>query len=218
MAKPLLLDLYCGAGGAAMGYSRAGYQVIGVDIKPQKNYPFEFHQCDALAYLDWACGDFFDVIHASPPCQRYSKMSNCRPGLADGYPDLIGPTRERLERLGVPYIIENVEGAPLVDPVMLCPQMFGRELYRHRLFETNFPLEQPAHPPHIKPASKAGHWKPGTVMSIAGHIAPIAMARELMGIDWTTREELAEAIPPYFTEYIGRAIEHSGFMRPGLAA
>jgi DNA (cytosine-5)-methyltransferase 1 len=208
--RPLLLDLFCGAGGAAMGYHRAGFDVIGVDINPQPNYPFEFVQGDALVELPlilsnpcYSTSRRLTAIHASPPCQRYSKMSNCRPGLADQYPDLVGPTRDLLQLTGLPYVIENVEGAPLFGPVMLCPMMFGRELYRHRLFEASFPLEQPDHPQHVKSASKAGHWKPGTVMSIAGHIAPVAMGRELMDIDWTTRDELAEAIPPYFTEHIG---------------
>jgi DNA (cytosine-5)-methyltransferase 1 len=130
-------------------------------------------------------------------------MTTCRPGLADKYPALIEPTRERLLEAGVPYVIENVEGSPLHDPTVLCGFMFGLELYRHRLFEASVPLPPIAHPQHTMPASKAGHWRPGTVMSIAGHVAPIAHARRIMGIDWTTREELAEAIPPAYTEWIG---------------
>jgi DNA (cytosine-5)-methyltransferase 1 len=146
----------------------------------------------------------FDVIHASVPCQRYSRMSNCRPGLAADYPDLIGPVRELLQRFDCPWVLENVEGAPLRDPVTLCGLMFGRELHRHRLFETNFHLPQPPHPAHTMPTSRAGHWQPGTVMSLSGHVAPIAKARELMGIDWMRREEMMEAIPPYMTEYVGK--------------
>jgi DNA (cytosine-5)-methyltransferase 1 len=198
-----LLDLYCGAGGAGMGYHNAGFEVVGVDINPQKNYPFEFHQADALEFLK-EHGHDFDAIHASPPCQRHSAMSNCRPGLADEYPDLVAPTRDLLEASGKPWVIENVVGSPLVNPITLCGTMFGRELYRHRLFESSFHMPEPEHPKHVIPASKAGHWKPGTVMSVSGHIAPIAKAREIMGIDWTNREELAESIPPYFTEYVGR--------------
>lgn len=215
---PMLLDLYCGAGGAAVGYRRAGFKIVGIDIHPQPHYPFEFHQLDALEALSqivinqrvnqmkpghtWPRR--YDAIHASPPCQRHSRMSNCRPGLADDYPALIEPTRELLRETGLPYVIENVEGSPLIDPVMLCAGMFGRdELVRHRLFETNWPLTGPPHRPHTLPTSRAGHWEPGTAMSISGHIAPIAMARELMDIDWTTREELAEAIPPYYTEFVG---------------
>lgn len=180
---------------------------MGVDIAPQPHYPCEFRKNDALHFMDlfleygWA----FDAIHASPPCQGYSAMSACRPGLSDEYPKLIEPVRERLLATGKPFVIENVVGAPLNDPVMLCGRMFGYELYRHRLFETNWPLPQPEHKGsmHLMPASKAGHWKPGTVMSVSGHVAPIAHARKIMDIDWMTRDELGEAIPPYFTEYVG---------------
>lgn len=214
MSKPRLLDLFCGAGGAAMGYHRAGFEVVGVDIKPQPNYPFEFWQSDALDAL--RDEDFlvdFDAIHASPPCQAYSSMTNCRPGLACAYPDLVGPTRRLLEATGLPYVIENVPNAPMRADVTLCGQMFGLPLYRHRLFESSVLLTQPEHPEHVIPASKAGHWKPGTIMSVSGHVAPIKIAREAMGIDWTNREELAEAIPPAYTEHVGRdllaAIQHA---------
>ena len=205
VARPLLLDLFSGAGGAAEGYHRAGFDVVGVDIAPQPNYPFEFNQDDALDFLE---GNYraFDAIHASPPCQRYSAMSNCRPGLADEYADLVHLTRTMLLNTGLPYVIENVPGSPLENPVMLCGQMFGLELYRHRLFETSFPVGTPAHPEHVIPASKAGHWKPGTIMSISGHVAPIAVAKKAMGIDWMNRNELAESIPPVYTDYIGRRL------------
>jgi len=117
---------------------------------------------------------------------------------------LIAWTRWRVLMAGVPYVIENVPGAPLIDPTMLCGQMFGHDLYRHRLFECSFPTTAPTHPPHVIPASRAGHWTPGTVMSVAGHVSPIAKAREVMGIDWMTRDELAESIPPAYTEWTGR--------------
>lgn len=185
-----------------MGYHRAGFEVVGFDIKPQPNYPFEFHQADALT-VDLSG---FDVVHASPPCQHYSVMSACRPGLADEYPDLVAPTREKLVAGGLSYVIENVVGAPLIDPVMLCGAMFGRSLYRHRLFESDIPFVVPPHPRHIVPTSKAGHWRPGTVISVSGNCAPVALARKAMGIDWTNRKELAEAIPPAYTEYLGRQI------------
>jgi DNA (cytosine-5)-methyltransferase 1 len=200
--------LYSGAGGAAAGYERAGWDVTGVDLSPQSRYPFEFHQADALHYLaeHW---QEYDAYHASPPCQRFSAMSNCRPGLSDEYPDLIAPTRALLELTGLPYVMENVVGSPLRPDLTLCGFMFGQELYRHRVFESNVFLWQPEHPQHVMPASKAGHWKPGTVMSISGHVSPIAKAREVMGIDWMTRDELAESIPPAYTEFIGRQlIEH----------
>lgn len=200
---PRLLDLFCGAGGAAVGYQRAGFTVVGVDIHPQPRYPFEFHQADAMSYPL----DGFDVIHASPPCQRYSSMTTCRPGLADEYPDYIGLTRARLEAAGAPWVIENVPGSPLRQPTVLCGQMFGLRLYRHRLFETSFQMPSVVMcPGHPLPASKAGHWKPGTIISVAGHVAPIAEAKAAMGIGWMRREELAEAIPPAYTEYLGREI------------
>jgi DNA (cytosine-5)-methyltransferase 1 len=210
--RPLLLDLCCCAGGASMGYHRAGYNVLGVDINEQRNYPFEFVRGDALEFLGALVdrgmrlpdGRRVHAINASPPCQKFSAMSNCRPGLADDYPDLITPTRPLLQASGVPWVMENVPGAPLRDPLMLCGAMFGLELYRHRLFESNVRIPAPLHPTHTKPASKAAHWVPGTVMSVCGHVHPIAMAREVMEIDWTTREELSEAIPPAFTAYIGR--------------
>ena len=209
--KPLrLLDLFCGAGGAAVGYHRAGFEVFGVDRNPQPRYPFEFVQADALEFPL----DGFDAIHASPPCQKYSAMTSCRVGLADKYEALAEAVRERLEASGSPWVIENVEGAPLNrrsdifgnHGVMLCGSMFGLPLYRHRLFETSFPIESPKHPPHDIPASKAGHWRPGTIISVCGNCSPISVARKAMGIDWMNREELAEAIPPAYTEFVGRRL------------
>ena len=202
MSRPRLLDLFCGAGGAAMGYHRAGFEVVGVDLYPQPHYPFEFRQADALT----APLDGFDAIHASPVCQRFSAMSTCRPGLSDEYPDFIVAVRARLQAAGVPWVIENVPGSPLRLPVTLCGHMFGLRLYRHRLFETSFPLAAPTHQPHTLPASKAGHWVPGTIISVAGHCAPIKEARAAMGIDWMPRNELAEAIPPAYTEWVGRQL------------
>lgn len=204
---PRLLDLFCGAGGASVGYHRAGFGVIGVDIAPQPNYPFEFIQADVLG-LTPADLTGFDVVHASPPCQHYSAMSKCRPGLADKYPDLIAPVRDMLEATGAEWVIENVPGAPL-DGITLCGFMFGLPLYRHRIFEASFSIEQPYHRRHTIPASRAGHWEPGTIMSVSGHVAPIAEARRAMGTDWMTRDELTESIPPKYTEYVGlQAIAH----------
>lgn len=201
-AKPRLLDAYCCAGGASMGYHQAGFDVVGVDIEPQKNYPFEFHQGDAIEFIH-ENGHEFDAIHASPPCQHDSRMSNCRPGLAETYPDLIAPTRAALEATGLPYVIENVEGSSVRPDITLCAYAMGRMLYRHRLFESNRILWAPKHQPHDIPASKAGHWRPGTIMSVSGHIAPVAHARAIMEIDWTNRHELAESIPPYYSRHIG---------------
>lgn len=192
------LDLYCGAGGASMGICWAGYDLTGVDIAMQKNYPFRFIQGDALE----ADLSGFDFVWASPPCQRHSRMSACRHGLRDSYPDLICATREKLKSWGGPWIIENVVGAPLEKPVMLCGAMFGLATYRHRIFESNIQLSAPPHPNHNTPTSKAGHWRVGTFISVAGNCAPMAMARRAMGIDWTTRSELVEAIPPVFSEHL----------------
>lgn len=209
----ILLDLFCGAGGAAVGYNRAGFEVAGVDIKPQPRYPFEFIRADALEFVQDHSHEF-DAIHASPPCQGYSDMSNCRPGLAGQYERLVDDVRRVLAAAKLPWVIENVVGAPLAGAsdlfgnhgVMLCGQMFGLSLYRHRVFETSFAIPQPRHPKHIIPASKAGHWKPGTIISVCGNCAPIAIAREAMGIDWTNRDGLSEAIPPAYTEWIGRQL------------
>jgi DNA (cytosine-5)-methyltransferase 1 len=208
--RPRLLDLFCGAGGAAAGYFRAGFDIVGVDLAPQEHYPFPFHRADAVAFPL----DGFDVIHASPPCQSYSHMTNCRPGVAGEYPQLIDVMRKRLSAQGRPWIIENVDGSGLASQddffgthgLMLCGSMFGLELYRHRLFETSFPAAAANHPRHLIPASKAGHWEPGTIISVAGNCAPIKLARQAMGIAWMNRDELAESIPPVYSEYLGLAL------------
>jgi DNA (cytosine-5)-methyltransferase 1 len=202
----ILLDLFSGAGGAAMGYNLAGFEVIGVDVTPQPHFPFQFMKGDALDVLVRCDLRGIDVIHASPPCQHYSKMSNCRPGLSEDYPDLIGPVRELLQASGKPYIIENVEGSPLRNPTMLCGWAFGRDIYRHRFFESNVPLQAPRHRRHDTRASRAGHWEPGTFISISGHCGPVALARKEMEMDWTTIDELVEAVPPYYTEYLGHQV------------
>lgn len=203
-----MLDLFAGAGGAARGYQRAGFYVVGVDLKSQPRYAGdEFHQADAMTF------DLvgYDAIHASPPCQRFSVASRCRPGLADEYPDLIAAVRDRLVAAGVPYAIENVPGSPLEAPTLLCGQMFGLDLFRHRMFESSVPLPFTLHS-HAKVGSKAGGssykggWQPGRIISVAGNCAPIAEARRAMGIDWMQGRELAEAIPPAYTEWVGRRL------------
>jgi DNA (cytosine-5)-methyltransferase 1 len=147
--KPRLLDLFCCAGGAGVGYSRAGFEVVGVDINPQPRYPFEFVQADALN-LDADFIATFDAIHASPPCQSYSDLAK-RNGNAHEWPRLIEPVRELLVSTGLPYVIENVDGAPLIDAVVLCGTMFPRlRVLRHRLFEANFTILTPPHQKHPK--------------------------------------------------------------------
>jgi DNA (cytosine-5)-methyltransferase 1 len=203
------LDLFCCAGGASEGLQRSGFEVVGVDIKPQPRYPFEFHQADALNFPI----DGFDFIWASPPCQRFSDLAK-RNGNADNWPDLIDPIRRRLKVSGVPWVIENVDGAPLRDPVVLCGTMFPTlRVLRHRLFEANFPIAQPAHGRHplvyTMDRRKAHYGRldqnVAFVQVTGGGNCSKANAASAMGIDWMTKEELNEAIPPAYAEYIGTA-------------
>lgn len=202
--KPRLLDLFCKAGGASMGYHRAGFQVTGVDIEPQPNYPFTFHRGDALAYLI-EHGEEFDAIAASPPCQAHSMAQRIQ---GREHRDFIREVRSLLRALGRPYVIENVPGAPLHNPFTLCGAMFpGLRTYRHRLFESNLPIVVPAEPEHLVPTTKMGRPpRDGEFMHVVGNFSGVAAAREAMGIDWMTRDELREAIPPAYTEFIGRQL------------
>ncbi len=194
-----LLDLGCGAGGASVGYRRAGFEVTGVDILPQPDYPGEFIQADYLTFPL----EGYDAYHLSAPCQRWSKQSRCRPELREQYPDHITPMRPRLVETGRPYVMENVEGSPLQNYTTLCGIMFGKEMYRHRWFEASCVLDQPYHPSHRVRASRAGHWEEGTYISVAGHFSPMWKAREVMDIGWMSREDMKESVPPYMTEYVG---------------
>lgn len=219
MSRPRLLDLFCGAGGAAMGYGRAGFEVIGIDKEPQPHYPFEVQQDDALEILrmvadGWTLhGRGFDVIHASPPCQHYSQMSLCRPGLADTYPDLVAPTRELLKASGLPYVMENVKGSPLENFIQICGSGLGMTLQRHRWFESNVPLwGVPCAHGQNRWNAAFGHAtgrKRRRVPVIGEWRVPKHLQDEAMGIGWMTLEELAEAIPPAYTEFIGtQLLEH----------
>ena len=193
-----LLDTFCKAGGAGMGYHRAGFEVVGVDIEEQKNYPFEFHQADAIEFIR-EHGHKFDAIHASPPCQRYSSMANIHQN-SDTHPDLIAPTREVLEKSGKLYVIENVEGAPLRIDLMLCGTMFGLRIRHHRIFESSILM------PILTPA--CNH------VDLYDRFHGGEMARNervkmsaVMGIDWfMTREEVRNAIPSAYTEFIGKQL------------
>jgi len=209
--KPRLLDLFCGAGGCSMGYHRAGFEVVGVDIKPQPRYQFEFHQADALHYPL----DGFDVIHASPPCQAFTSARNMNNGKPHQkqHPDLIDWTRLRLQKNQVPYIIENVPGAPLIDPLLLCGTMFdGLRVYRHRLFECGGfdpgPAPGKCNHTHRMGKSKGEYHtlEKSPFITCVGHNFQAKSGRVAMGIDWMTRDELAQAIPPAYTEWIGRRI------------
>jgi DNA (cytosine-5)-methyltransferase 1 len=209
--KPRLLDLFCGAGGAAMGYARAGWEVVGVDLVPQPHFPFEFIQADAIEYLSETGAAGFDHVHASPPCQAYSRLRYL-PWLRDKeYWDSIPPTRAALVAIGKPYTMENVEGAP-VDGITLCGQMFGLEwddgtpLYRHRLFESTEFMLAPGHPKHTKTLVSGrllkGRARLNNGYVIGGHQNGLR-AMGAMGIDWMTGNELSQAIPPAYTEWIG---------------
>ena len=226
--SPRLLDLFCGAGGAAMGYHRAGFEVVGVDIKPQKHYPFEFHQADALEYCA-EHGRGFDVIHASPPCQAYTPLKamwNAR-----RHPDLVAIAREMLIALGRAYVIENVPGAPMENFITLCGSAFGlgtgdAELRRHRQFEVYPPILMvpPCHHGYrsMTTIGVYGHSGGLSLRSRARAIGvygghgrdrrrklanpqnfPTLARAEAMGIDWMTGAELSQAIPPAYTEWIG---------------
>jgi DNA (cytosine-5)-methyltransferase 1 len=236
------LDLYCGGGGASMGLARAGFCVEGVDYQPQPKYPFQFHLADALTWPLYG----YDFIWASPPCQAFSRLRHLHP---KDRPNLIPETRSRLIESGIPYCIENVEGAPLGDSgylIMLCGTMFGlrtkngrAELRRHRLFETSFsiplrPACQHGYAPAMSVCGKGGHFTRPKVLTVVGHTPvdnenrpraisitgntpqtntvrnvvretfTVDQAREAMGIDWMSMKTLSQAIPPAYSEFIGR--------------
>lgn len=221
MNRPRLLDLYSCAGGAAMGYHRAGWDVVGVDIVRQPRYPFEFHQGDALDFLAAHWQDF-DAVHASPPCQRHS--AGTRAVDRDRYPDLVGPTRALLDYFGLPYVLENVVGAPLHDPVMLCGRQFGLtaedtdgvvlHLDRHRLFETSWGYQgPPTCLPHDRSLQVGGSYggarrdkHEARHVRGGGYVPSFDVQKALLGIDWMTERELYQALPPVYTEAVGRAL------------
>jgi DNA (cytosine-5)-methyltransferase 1 len=219
--KPRILDLFCGAGGCSVGYHRAGFDVVGVDINPQPRYPFEFHQADALTFPL----DGFDAVHASPPCQAHTAMGvmwNARK-----HPDLVAATRARLIDAGVPYVIENVVGAPLDNPVQVCGAALNlgtdsHALARHRLFECSFPVMVPpcahgsmptigVYGDHARDRRRVpGAPNPERGMQFGADLG-LQLAREAMGIDWMSWREISQAIPPAYTEHIG------GYLRAALA-
>lgn len=221
-----ILDLFCCAGGAGRGYHDAGFDVVGVDNEPQPRYPFKFIQRDALALMrtlivggtvEWTGLGLFDAIHASPPCQSYTDLAR-RNGTVDKWPRLIGPIRELLEATGLPYVIENVEGAEaeMRSPVTLCGTQFeGLRVLRHRLFETNWGLKPPAvHPKHplvFTHDKRKNHYgqldqNESFVQVTGGGNCTVANAKAAMGINWMTKNELNEALPPAYTEFIGRQL------------
>lgn len=222
--KPVLLDLFCCEGGAARGYAAAGFRVEGVDLNRAwaRRYPFTFHYGDALAFLR-EHGHRFDAIHASPPCQAYSTLAaSLTPRQLAGYPKLIDPVRELLQASGKPYIIENVVGAPLRDPVLLCGSMFdltaedidgtALRLERHRLFESNVPLAAPANHVHDPSRQVAGIYGGGRSVrgtkgsGRGGYTPHLSVRQRIMGVRHMTQLGLSEAIPPAYTEHLGRQL------------
>lgn len=201
--RPKLLDLFCGAGGASMGYHRAGFDVVGVDLKPQPHYPFPFVQADALAPPFDLSG--FDVIHASPPCQAWTAYKR-RPDHVAPRPELVEPVRSMLRAAGKPYVIENVPGAP-VSGFTLCGSAFGLDVRRHRLFETwpvivlTPPCDHGWQARRFPAATNNRH--PRRTVEVGVWRIPLATQQEAMGIAWMPLEELSEAIPPAYTEWIG---------------
>ena len=198
-----MLDLYCGGGGASFGYVNAGWDVVGVDLYPQPKYPYEFHQCDAIEFAKENY-QYFDAIHASPPCQFHSLAAMQHRISGKSYADLIPETRSILISIGLPYIIENVPGAPLIDPYLFCGTMFNIRTYRHRLFETNFKLNIPPHGVHICPNAKMGRpVKDGEFIQYVGHFPGVKFVQEMTGLYWLGQKELAQSIPPQYTQLIG---------------
>lgn len=200
-----ILDLCCKAGGTSFGYHLAGFDVVGVDIEPQPHFPFEFHQADGIEYLrdHWM---EFDAISVSPPCQEYSKSTQQWRKEGREYPDLISTFREELKKTGKPYVIENVPGSPLINPILLNGSVFGLLVHRPRLFETNFPINQPFIPETKKPVKMGRPVKEGDIIQPVGHFSGVPYARKQMQIDWMNVGELSQAIPPAYTKYVGESL------------
>lgn len=220
MGRPRLADLCCKAGGTSMGYHMAGFEVVGFDVEPQPHYPFEFRQADLLDLDPAALADEFDAIAASPPCQRHTTLAARQNGRV--YPDLIPAARALAQATGLPYVIENVPGAPLLDPVQVCGSWFGLRVRRHRLFECSWVCAegttcahdwQSRHRPYAAlqgPSKGATRRRSGTISVHGGGQIEGGGERfykaVAMGIDWMTAQELNQAIPPVYTLHIGRQL------------
>ena len=222
-----LLDLFCGAGGAAMGYYKAGFNyIVGVDIEPQPNYPFAFYQADALEFPL----DGFDVIHASPPCQKFTSLKTA--WNARAYTDLLTPIKQRLLTMSTQvWVIENVPGAPLDDPLMLCGTMFGlgvetscgwRELRRHRLFESNVRLKPPPNQckhrgstigiygDHVRDRRRKPGMRDGGI-DFPG-VNRRGLAQAALQMPWAKRwSDVSQAVPPAYTHWVGQQLRGRTF-------
>jgi DNA (cytosine-5)-methyltransferase 1 len=216
MTRPVILDAFCGAGGAAKGYHDAGFDVVGVDVEPQPRYPYEFHRGDAMT---WPLNGF-DAIHASPPCHDHSTVTgrNRKANGVKGTRWMLEATLRRIIAAGVPFIVENVETAefpPGVFRIRLCGSAFGLDVQRHRWFATNVPMLEPPCAHHLQPPrfrSLDSRRKDGAlsrVVGVHGHLN-YAGERELreqaMGIDWMTVAELSQALPPAYTNWLGEQL------------
>lgn len=217
-----LLDLYCCQGAASEGYRRAGFDVYGVDIDPQPRYPFAFRRDGAITALskllqgkkidfgrqvgdawhpEWIGLDDFAAIHASPPCQAFTNAQKLQ---GNKHPELIGVTRDYLLEADLPYVIENVPGAPVRADIELCGATFGLHTYRHRLFESNVPLTQPVHQAHIAPTVKMGRpVTEGDWYHAVGNFSGVDYIRRDLGVPWMNRDGIRECIPPAYTEHVG---------------
>lgn len=210
-----LLDLFCGAGGAAKGYADAGFtDIVGVDLDPQPNYPYKFIQMDAFSFLNEYDISAFDLVHASPPCQKYSFGASIYRLRGYEYDDFLEGTIDVLDALNVDYVVENVPHSPMESTLKLCGCMFDLNVIRLRLFKTTFDVHQPEHKEHKPPIMRPSRRNPDKLIkvsqycSVAGHGGhgnshKLSDWQEAMGIDWMTRTELTQAIPPAYTAYIG---------------
>lgn len=219
--RPRALDLFCGAGGASTGLANAGYRVSGVDIAEQPRYPFDFNRIDAIEFLDliieeaiaarvmFGSYNAFSLVWASPPCQGRTAYKRRPDHVATVDTDgMIAEVRAKLSKLAIPYIIENVPGAPLIDPVTLCGSMFGLDVRRHRIFECSFPVTAPP----CRHDLQRGDYPQATnrknrrrTVEVGVWRIPLETQQRAMGIDWMQLEELSESIPPAYSEFLGRA-------------
>jgi len=217
--RPRIVDLYCNAGGCAVGYHRAGFDVVGIDIVPQPFFPFPFELRDALTFLAELIADpdhlGFDAVHASPPCKLWTVANRVHRAntatLFDPHPDMLGPTLELLADCPIPWVVENVPGAPMPNPVTYCGSSFGLRVRRHRLFSSNVPLTPPPcnHAAQGQPVGVYGNGGAWTRTAPGGGGVKVAgkEAAAALGVDWTDHQpNLSQMIPPAYTEHIGEQI------------